>query len=337
MSSFTLQFNQALKRRESLIEKLHTEGTNSYRLFHGITEGTPGLTIDKYGDLIIMQTFREPLLPEIVQETELLLRNILNFDHYFAYNHRGDKSNNNFDLWHTPTEGTTGKKQCTEFGVKYIISARHKGIDPWMFLDLRVGRRLLKDITKNASMLNLFSYTGSAGVCACIHGAKEVWNVDFSSSSLKVARENAKLNQIEENNFITIEEDCLPVMRQLAGMPVGRRKRTSTLVKKLEPRQFDIVFLDPPAWSKGAYGAVDVLRDYQSLFKPAILATKDSGGIVIATNHIASVAYDSWSSLLKKCALKANKPLRSIMRLMPEEDFPSFDGNPPLKIAVCEL
>jgi 23S rRNA (cytosine1962-C5)-methyltransferase len=97
------------------------------------------------------------------------------------------------------------------------------------------------------------------------------------------------------------------------------------------------VVLDPPAWSKSPFGAVDVAGDYASLFKPAVLATRPGGGRIIATNHVASVELETWVEALKRCAAKAGRPLRSVQPLAPEGDFPSFDGKHPLKIVVCEV
>ena len=105
---------------------------------------------------------------------------------------------------------------------------------------------------------------------------------------------------------------------------------------RFEPRLFDLVFLDPPAWAKGSFGAVDVAGDYPSLFKPAVLAAKP-GGRVVATNHVPSIGFDAWADALKRCAAKAGRPLRDIRPVEPDGDFPSFDGNPPLKVVVCEV
>ena len=130
-----------------------------------------------------------------------------------------------------------------------------------------------------------------------------------------------------------MREDCLPVARQLADLPVkGRGSRRE--YARFEARTFDLVFLDPPAWSTGPFGAVDVERDYPSLFKPAWLATAP-GGALIATNHAASVDREAWSGILVRCAEKGGRPIAELETLGPDEDFPSRDGRPPLKIAVC--
>lgn len=335
--------NQALRRRKPLLEKLHAEGTNANRLFHGISEGQPGLTIDRYGPLILLQTFREPLTPDELGAIQVFLNNQLPVAPLFSYNHRGNHRgkipNQSFEEWYRPSPAALSEVECMEFGIRYLVCARHQGIDPWLFLDLRAGRRVLHKLSKNMSVLNLFSYTCSAGVCAAVSGASEVLNVDFAASSLEIGRKNATLNQpcFRQECFRTLQEDCFAVMRQLAGLPIGLRGNKKREFQRLVPRHFDLVFLDPPAWSKGPFGAVDVVGDYPSLFKPAVLIAKPGGGKVIATNHVASVDADGWVNVLKKCAEKAGRPIRSIEIIKPEDDFPSFDGRHPLKIALCEV
>ena len=333
---FTSLLEQALSRRKDLLEKLHSEGTDSYRLFHGITEGRPGLSVDRYGPLVLAQTFREPLSPGETASLEDCLRGLLPFPLLFAYNHRGSGFHRSFEPWHQPSASALEELECREAGLRFPIRARHRGLDPWLFLDLRAGRRALRESAQGKSVLNLFAYTCSAGICAAAAGASEVWNADFASSSLEVGRRTARLNGIAEERFRLIEEDCIPLTRQLAGLTAGGRRSRKRKFQRFSPRSFDLVFLDPPAWAKGPFGAVDVADDYPSLFKPAVLAAKP-GGLVIATNHVSSVALDAWVAALERCALKAGRPLRSIRSIEPDGDFPSFDGNPPLKTLLCKV
>lgn len=319
-----------------MLDALRREGTDCLRLFHGVAEGLPGLTLDRYGALLLAQTFREPLSPEELRTLEEALRKALPGVFAFAYNHRGKKAVEDFAKWHRPAPEALADFTCLEGGLKYLINARHRGIDPWLFLDLRAGRRAVRAAAKGLSVLNLFSYTCGVGVCAGAGGAKEVWNVDFAQSGLDVGRRNAALNGIPENVFKLVNEDCLTVVRQLAGLPVAGRYGQKRRYQRFEPRFFDLVFLDPPAWAKGPLSAVDVVGDYASMFKPAVLAAKP-GGRVIATNHVAAVDYGAWTDALRRCAAKAGRPLKNIEPVPVDADFPSFDGKPPLKVAVCEV
>ena len=336
LHAFEPLFAAALERRGPLLARLAAEGTDCYRLFHGIAEGLTGLTIDRYGGLVLAQTFRDPLSPDEIVSLEEALRRALPGGFAFACNHRGKKANEPFEKWHRPSPEALSEFTCSEGGAKFLIRARHRGIDPWLFLDLRAGRRAVRAAARGRSVLNLFAYTCGVGVAAAAGGASEVWNIDFAGSSLEVGRRNAELNGIPAEKFRAVEEDCLTAARQFGGLPVAGRYGQRRRYAKFEPRQFDLVFLDPPAWAKGPLSAVDVVRDYPALFKPAVLAAKP-GGLVFAVNHVAAVEWGEWTETLKRCAAKAGRPLKNIGQAEPDGDFPSFDGKPPLKIAVCEV
>ncbi|MBL8857264.1 MAG: class I SAM-dependent methyltransferase [Planctomycetes bacterium] len=287
------------------------------------------MTIDRYGELVLAQTFREPLTRDDIDAIERAV------DGPIVWNHRAKTARESFAAFAPYTELALREHVVSEHGVKFPIVARHRGLDPWLFLDLRAGRRVLARHADSKTVLNLFAYTGSAAICALAHGATTAWNVDFARSSVQVAQRSLVLNALDPACLVTVVEDCLPVMRQLAGLPVKGRgaARPFTLV---EARQFDVVFLDPPAFSRGPFGAVDVAHDYPSLFKPALLATAE-GGLVIATNHVAEVEAEAWRDVLRRCAAKAGRPLQQIDLLQPDADFPAFDGRPPQKIALCRV
>lgn len=337
-------FARALAQRAAWIPALEATGTDAYRLFHGVGEGRPGLTIDRYGALVLAQTFREPLESAEIAMLEALARSGAFGAQLFVYNHRADPHRGGgapFARWHEPAREALAELVCREHGVQFEIRARHRGRDPWLFLDLREGRRRLAQLAPGKSVLNLFAYTCGAGIAAAVAGATEVWNVDFASSALDVGRRNAARNGVgsvgsgDGGRVRFLEEDCLPVLRQLAGFAVKGRG-SGHAHARLEPRRFDIVFLDPPAWSKGPFGAVDVERDYESLFKPALACTHP-GGWIVATNHSANVELGAWLASLERCARKAGGAIEIVETLGPGPDFPSLDGRAPLKIAVCAV
>ncbi len=121
------------------------------------------------------------------------------------------------------------------------------------------------------------------------------------------------------------------------GLPINaRRGQKLPHYPRLEQRQFDLVLLDPPAWAKSAFGTVDLLRDYQSLLKPAILATADDG-VLICCNNLAKVAMTDWREQVLRCAEKLGRPVRDWQVLAPASDFPSQDGQPPLKTLILQF
>lgn len=316
---------KAEESRTSLESKLRSEGTDCHRLFHGVAEGKPGLTIDRYGPLVLAQTFREPLeSPEVDFLSEY-------YGEMFVYNHRGDRSE--LFTHHQPHSKALEPVTAHELGLKYSIVARHRGIDPHLFLDLRMGRRWVLSQARGKTVLNLFAYSCGLGQVACAGGAEEVWNVDFSASALEVGRRNLELNELSSANVRFIQEDYFPVIWQLSGVGV-KGKRARRKHKKFAQKQFDLVLLDPPAKAKGPFHTVDLVNDYQSVFKPAWLTTAP-GGTLMACNNVGSVSAEEFERVLTSCAVKAGKPIQDIQWLSPDEDFPSFDGSHPLKVAIC--
>jgi 23S rRNA (cytosine1962-C5)-methyltransferase len=338
MISFDHALMRALENRQPLLSDLHQEGTDCYRLFHGSQEGAAGLTIDRYGPQLLVQSFHQGLLPDQLKQIFDLCSRSLNENFLLVYNDRsrGNSRVDRSDPVHQAEPGALADLIGHELGLNYRVRGRHAGQDPLLFLDLRNARRWVKQHSVGKSVLNLFSYTCGVGLCAAAGGAREVINLDFSEGNLAVGRENGALNPaLSDMQFI--QSDYFPAIRQLAGLPVGgRRGHQLPHYQKLQQRQFDLVLLDPPAWAKSAFGTVDLLRDYQSLLKPAILATANDG-VLICCNNLAKVAMADWREQVLRCADKLGRPVRDCLTLAPGTDFPSSDGQPPLKTLILQF
>jgi 23S rRNA (cytosine1962-C5)-methyltransferase len=330
--------NAAFDARAELVKMLESDGTDTWRLFHGVNEGRPGLTIDRYGPQVLIQDFRQPLSPPEIKEIKTVVSFRLGFSPYFVYKNRGEKKLENIpvaDDVEAENSANAAKEStpmvCREMGVNYRVIGAHRGLDPLLFIDLRAARRFVKENCKGKSVLNLFAYTCGVGVAAAVAGARKVWNVDFAQSALNYGKENAALNHLPEDKIRFINQDVFPVIRQLSGLGVkGKARRRRFLTFK--PATFDIVFMDPPTWAKSRFGAVDIINDYQGLFKPALLCVKP-GGMIICTNHAPSVDLEDWLEQLRRCAEKAGRPIKHSRVIEPESDFPSPDNKFPLKIA----
>jgi 23S rRNA (cytosine1962-C5)-methyltransferase len=335
--SLTELLAAAFTARTDLMTRLHAEQTDAYRLFHGSVEGLPGLTVDRYGDLVLVQSFHQPLEAEQQAAIEDYYRTALP-DLAVIYN---DRSQTNSRISNPLTEeqkvAAHAPRIAHELGVNYRIQGRHAGQDPWLFLDLRAGRRRVMQEAPGKSVLNLFAYTCGVGIAAAKAGADFVVNVDFAESSLAVGRENARLNDLPIRPRF-VQCDVFPAVRQYAGLgqpKVVRGKRLPPF-PTLEARRFDLVFLDPPRYAKSPFGVVDLVNDYPALFKPALLATAE-GGTLICCNNVAEVGRDTWLDQLQRSAHKAGREIRDMEWILPEADFPSSDGNPPLKIALLRV
>ena len=156
-----------------------------------------------------------------------------------------------------------------EWGLKYRVRGRHAGQDPLLFLDLRNARGWVQRHAAGKSVLNLFAYTCGVGLNAAAGGAHDVVNLDFAEGNLAVGRENGALNaDLPVMQFV--QSDYFPAIRQWAGLPIAaRRGQKLPSYPRLEQRQFDLVFLDPP------YGL--------NLGLPALRAARATGWIVPGT------------------------------------------------------
>ncbi|MBK9447762.1 MAG: class I SAM-dependent methyltransferase [Betaproteobacteria bacterium] len=332
-----LSLASALEARADLLTRLQAEQTDAYRLYHGTAEGTPGLTIDRYGELLLIQTFHQPLASETEEAIKTFYRS--HFPALVAiYN---DRSGGNSRIANPLPEeallAATQPRVAHEMGVSYAIQARHGGQDPWLFLDMRAGRRRVMAEAAGKSVLNLFAYTCGVGIAAAAAGAQAVLNIDFSESSLAVGKENARLNTLAVRPRF-VKSDAFAAMRQLSGLgqPSVVRGRRLPPFPKLEAQQFDLVFLDPPRHAKSPFGVVDLVNDYSALFKPALLCTRE-GGTLICCNNVAEVEREAWLDQMERSARKAGRPVREREWILPESDFPSQDGNPPLKIVLLRV
>ncbi|HET7775315.1 MAG TPA: class I SAM-dependent methyltransferase [Azospira sp.] len=327
----------AYSARSGLLQQLHGEDTNAYRLFHGSVEGRPGLTVDRYGDLLLVQSFHSPLEADDQAELEAYYAGVLP-GLVCIYNDRS-RANSRVgnDLPKDLVAPAHQLREFSELGVKYLIQARHAGQDPWLFLDMRAGRRKVMQEAVGKSVLNLFAYTCGIGIAAAKNGASFVVNVDFAESSLEIGKSNASLNELPIRPRF-IKSDVFPAIRQLAGLgqpKMVRGKRMPPFIE-LEARQFDLVFLDPPRYAKSPFGVVDLVNDYPALFKPALLATAE-GGTLICCNNVAEVQREAWLDQLQRSARKAGREVREAEWISPEADFPSLDGQPPLKMALLRV
>lgn len=336
-ASLTSCLAVAYAARSELIARLLAENTDAYRLFHGTVEGHPGLTVDRYGDLLLVQCFHSPLTPEALAELTAFYAEKLP-ELALVYN---DRSQSNSRIGNAlPPEQlavATAQREAHEMGVTYLIQGRHAGQDPWLFLDLRAARRRVMQEVAGKSLLNLFAYTCGVGIAAAKAGASFVVNVDFAESSLHIGKENARWNKLPLRPRF-VKSDAFAAMRQYAGIgqPEYVRGKRMPPFAKLEKRTFDMVFLDPPRYAKSPFGVVDLVNDYASVFKPALLCT-NPGGILICTNNVAEVSRDAWLDQLQRSAAKTERPIRDMEWIMPEADFPSADGQPPLKIALLRV
>ncbi|WP_393968087.1 bifunctional 23S rRNA (guanine(2069)-N(7))-methyltransferase RlmK/23S rRNA (guanine(2445)-N(2))-methyltransferase RlmL, partial [Escherichia coli] len=140
-------------------------------------------------------------------------------------------------------------------------------LDTGLFLDHRIARRMLGQMSKGKDFLNLFSYTGSATVHAGLGGARSTTTVDMSRTYLEWAERNLRLNGLTGRAHRLIQADCLAWLREAN-------------------EQFDLIFIDPPTFSnsKRMEDAFDVQRDHLALMKDLKRLLRAGGTIMFSNN-----------------------------------------------------
>ncbi|MGI2170432.1 class I SAM-dependent rRNA methyltransferase [Shewanella sp. MF05960] len=325
----------ALAKRAAFFEHAKQHNTDCYRVFHGTVEGENGLNIDRYGDAWLIQTFHQTLSDEQLAEISSVLT--AHADFHIVYNDRSGSHSRVANAGVNEAQDYAQTEQVIrENGILFTSKLRHEGQDPLLFLDMRIGREYVCDNSNGKTVLNLFSYTCGIGIAAAMGGARKVMNVDFSSFALEAGLKNAELNKVTDVCEF-VQSDAFPALRQLAGLPVGgRRNQKLPKFPKLRAMQFDLVFLDPPRFAKSAFGIVDLVNDYQGLFKPAVLTTK-AGGKIVCCNNVAKVERQAWYDSLVRCVEKQGRKVTATQWLDCHQDFPAFDDNHPLKIVVLTI
>lgn len=183
------------------------------------------------------------------------------------------------DIYFKQRRRQRGGKQYEKLGGRGIQHAVSEGsnqylvnftdyLDTGLFLDHRPIRQYIESNAKDRRFLNLFAYTGSATVAAARGGARTSVSVDLSGPYLDWARRNMRLNQFNGNEHEFVQADV------------------REWLKKNGKRKFDLIFLDPPSFSrsKRMQGTLDTQRDHVALIKQAMAMLAPEGELLFSTN-----------------------------------------------------
>jgi 23S rRNA (cytosine1962-C5)-methyltransferase len=256
---------QALEARMGMIKEPHR---GAFRLFNGFYEGIPWLVIDLYGRTLVVNDYRDPAgIDDLVLQTVDTCRSRLSWVQGIIW-----KPRNHPDPEIRRGRVLTGDRldrKVLENGTWYAIELLlHQ--DSTLFLDTRLLRKWLQENSREKTVLNTFSYTGSLGAAALAGGAARVLQTDLDRKFLNVAKDTYSLNgfPIRREDFIT--GDFFPI--------ASRLRRTN--------QQFDIVILDPPFFSSTTQGRVDLLADTKHLVNKLRPLVKDGGRLIAVNNAV---------------------------------------------------
>ncbi|MCM2972341.1 MULTISPECIES: class I SAM-dependent rRNA methyltransferase [Larsenimonas] len=271
------RFKQALALRESLFDKPF------YRLVYGEGDLLPGLVIDRFGDVVVVQINTlgmEKVRDQIIDALNKVIEpSVIVF--------KGNTTGRQLESMAPEIEVVQGtlpervllEENSTQFEAR-VIDGQKTG---W-FYDHRINRARLNEMVEGRRVLDVFSYTGGWGIQAATHGAREVMCVDASASALEQVKSNAALNGVEDK-VSTLMGDAFDVLSDL----------------KAEGEKFDVVVLDPPAFIKKRKDIANGERAYGRLNREAMrLLGRD--GILVSASCSMHLADDRHIDLVRGAA-----------------------------------
>ncbi|MCU0393585.1 MAG: class I SAM-dependent rRNA methyltransferase [Thermoflexibacter sp.] len=293
-------FKRKIQEAYSYRQKLGYQ--DSFRLVFGEADFLPALVIDKFGDYFSLQTLAfgiDQFKKEIVEILEEL------------FNPKGIYERND-----VPVRELEGLSQQSgflgrEFPTKTIITENNfkilidiaNGQKTGYFLDQTANRASIAPFVRQATVLDCFSHTGSFAVHAAGYGAKKVTAVDISEVAIATAKENASINNLANIDFVTA--NAFDLLKEWAK----------------EGRQFDVVILDPPAFTKTRGNIENALRGYKEINLRGMKLVK-KGGFLITCSCSHFIKPDIFKRVIFDAAIDAGKIVREILYKPQGNDHP---------------
>ncbi|MCW8854352.1 MAG: class I SAM-dependent rRNA methyltransferase [Gammaproteobacteria bacterium] len=247
----------ALSLRERLFDKPY------YRLVFGESDFLPGLVVDRYGDVLVVQLTTAGM--EVMkQEVVMALEKVLKPKNILLRNDSSAREREGLPLYQETALGDEiDSVYLEDMGVKYQAPIKTGQKTGWYY-DQRMNRQALTGLVKGQRVLDVFSYIGAWGVKAAVEGATEVVCIDASAQALEHVGNNAELNSVADR-MSGIKGDAFEAMKGL----------------REEREKFDVVIVDPPAFIKRKKDFKAGREAYRRLNQMAIqLLSKD--GILVS-------------------------------------------------------
>ena len=282
---------------------LHSDSasdTNCYRLVHGEGDSLPGLIIDYYDGVCVMQAHSVGMFRAKKQISDALQK-VYGASLKAVY----DKSSGTapfkagldlIDGYMYRREGFSDDEQTVlENGHKFIVNWT-EGQKTGFFLDQRQNRALVGSLSKGRNVLNLFCYTGGFSIYALAAGAKHVDSVDSSRKAMMMVDRNVALNGFDESVHTSL---CCDAIDYLRDVPTGK---------------YDLMIVDPPAFAKHRGSLKNALRAYQRL-NAAAISKVASGGYVFTYSCSQVVDKEAFALAVFSAAAQTGRSVRILDRL----------------------
>jgi 23S rRNA (cytosine1962-C5)-methyltransferase len=293
------------------------------RLVNAESDGLPGLVVDRYGEWISVQSLTlgvEQFKSVIVQQLQSILRpaGIYERSDVDVRAKEGLPQTKGVLAGNEPPD----RVEIEEHGYRYLVDVKH-GHKTGFYLDQRENRQKIQAYVHNASVLNLFAFSGGFAVAALKAGAQSAVNVDSSRDALDLARENLRLNELSALDTDFVEADVFAYLRQL----------------RAEQRTFDVIIADPPKLAQSQGQLERAARAYKDLNLIALQLLKP-GGCLITFSCSGLVTPDLFQKIVFGAAVDARRDAQIVERLSQASDHPvllSFPEGEYLKGLVCRV
>jgi 23S rRNA (cytosine1962-C5)-methyltransferase len=275
--------------------------TNAMRLVNAEGDGLPGLIVDRYDDVLVVQiaTLGMERLKTLVVE---LLTAAL---HPRAVLERSDLPSRQEEGLEDRTGVLAGaaveKVRIVENGISYWVDLVH-GQKTGFFLDQRESRKLVRDVAAGRRVLNTFAYSGSFSVCAVLGGAVRADSVDTSETAMALAEENFELNGLPADSGVFFRGDVFEFLREPA-------------------LDHDFIILDPPAFAKKRTDVVAACRGYKDINRLAFQRVR-TPGLVLTFSCSHFVEEGLFQQVVFQAAREAGRRVRILQKHRQAFDHP---------------
>ena len=303
-------------------QKLNLESqSNAYRLIYAESDGIPGLIVDRYSEVLVLQSlttgsefWKETLADLLLEETGLS-----------TVYERSDADVRELEGLESKVGLLRGNLSSfvfpiTEHNLKFNVNLQ-SGHKTGFYLDQRANRLRVRELAKGKDVLDGFCYTGGFTVNALAGGAKSVLSIDSSADALALAKQNVELNDlpIEKTNFL--EGDVFQLLRKFRD----------------ENRSFDMIILDPPKFAPTAAQAERAARGYKDINLLAFKLLRP-GGVLVTFSCSGGIDAGLFQKIIAGAALDAGVDAQIVEHLSQNIDHPVslyFPEGAYLKGLVC--
>ena len=315
-----MRVKDAWEYRKSVVD------TGSCRIIFGEADFLPGLIIDKFDDVLVVQSLAlgiDRMKEEILQILEDLLRED-GITIRGVYERSDAKVRTNEGMERTKgflRDAFGTKVTITENGVKYLVDVE-EGQKTGFFLDQKYNRAAVARLCKGARVLDCFTHTGSFALNAGLNGAREVTGVDASDLAIALAEENAKLNGLSD----TVKFVCADVFDLLPKLEAAGEK-------------YDVVILDPPAFTKSRDSVKNAIKGYREINLRAMKLIKE-GGYLATCSCSHFMTPELFAETIGQAARNVRKRIRQVEYRTQSPDHPilwAADESYYLKLFILQV